>query len=52
MMKITTFPLYLENQGIFWENIFLKVYKSIYDQKDNFINFSFLFISQKYSKYF
>ena len=37
MTKITKFPLYLEYQGIFWENIFLKVYKSIYDQKDNFI---------------
>ena len=43
-MKITKFWLYLEYQGIFWENIFLKVYKSIYHQKDNFIGFSLFFL--------
>ena len=30
MMKITKSPEYLEYQGIFWENIFCKVYKSRY----------------------
>ena len=34
----------MEYQGIILGNIFLKVYKSKYDQKDNFISFSlFLF---------
>ena len=32
MMKTTEFLEYLEYQGIFWKNIFCKVYKGIYHQ--------------------
>ena len=34
----------MEYQSIFWENIFLEVYKSTNHQRDNFINFLLFFI--------
>ena len=43
MKKITKFLEYLECQGIFWENIFCKVYKSINHQKGNLISLSLFF---------
>ena len=45
MMKITIFPEYLDYRGKFLKQTFSKVYKNIYQQKDNFISFPVLFIS-------
>ena len=45
MMKITKFPEYFEYWDKYLEQKFSKVYKNIYQQKDNFISFPMLFIS-------
>ena len=52
MTKITKFPEYLEYWGKFLKQKSSKVYKNIYQQKDNFISFSVLFISQNNYIYF
>ena len=43
MMKITKFLQYLKSRDKFRKNLFCKVYKSIYLQKDNFSVFYYLF---------
>ena len=41
--EMTQFLQYLESSGKFTKKFLWKVCRSKYDQKDNFINFSFLF---------
>ena len=43
MMKMMKFLQYLESSDKFRKNLFYKGYRSMYQQKDNFISFSLLF---------
>ena len=49
---MTKFLQYLDTPCIFKKNLFCKVHRCIYQQKDNCMSFSLLFISWEYFVYF